>query len=287
MDAKIITSSWVVIGGAIVATPAATCHASTIAPAVMLANVFEDADVDVGQYWVSEKLDGIRAYWDGEKLWSRHGNTISAPAWFTKQLPHVALDGELWTGRNRFEIASSAVLDAEPSDGAWRQIHFMVFDLPQDPHPFEQRLATLNALRSVLPEFAQIVLQRQLASRDELLDELHRVVAMGGEGLMLHRADSLYRGDRSNDLLKLKPSRDAEARVVGYTAGRGKYVGQIGALIVETRQGVRFSVGSGLSDQDRLEPPKLGTWITYRYQTLTANGVPRFARFLRVGSPPP
>jgi DNA ligase 1 len=285
MDAKVITSSWVVIGAVIAAAPNA--HAvSAHAPAVMLANIYEDADVDVSQYWVSEKFDGVRAYWDGTTLWTRHGNTIKAPAWFTEQLPHVALDGELWAGRNRFETTSSAVLDAEPSDEAWRQIRFMVFDLPQSPQPFEQRLATLRSLGSSLPSFVEIVIQRRPTNKDELAAELHRVVSMGGEGLMLHRGNSMYRGERSDDLLKMKPARDAEARVVDYTPGRGKYVGQVGALVVETRDGIRFSIGSGLSDHDRLEPPKLGAWITYRYQTLTANGIPRFARLVRRSLPP-
>ena len=281
MDAKVITSSWVVIGGAL-STASLPAHAiSNGAPAVMLANVYEDGDIDLTQYWVSEKFDGVRAYWDGEKLWTRHGNIINAPAWFTGQLPQVALDGELWAGRNRFEFASSTILDAEPVDAAWRELHFMVFDLPKNPEGFAQRLSTLDSMRNHLPPFVQIVPQRRFSDREQLFDELHRVVAMGGEGLMLHRGDSIYRGERSDDLLKLKPARDAEARVVGYTPGKGKYSGQVGALVVETRDGVRFSIGSGLSDQDRLEPPKKGTWVTYRYQTLTANGIPRFARFVR------
>src|SRR3954464_9960075 len=127
----------------------------------MLANVYEDGDIDVTQYWVSEKFDGVRAYWDGEKLWTRHGNSINAPAWFTGQLPHVALDGELWAGRNRFEFASSTILDAEPLDAAWRELHFMVFDLPKDPQGFAQRLSTLDSMRSNLPPFVQVVPQHR------------------------------------------------------------------------------------------------------------------------------
>jgi DNA ligase len=282
MDARIITSSWVVIGGAIAAASTPAYADSRNAPRVMLANVYEDADVDVTRYWLSEKLDGIRAYWDGEKLWTRHGNLIHAPDWFTRDLPASALDGELWAGHNRFEFVSSVVLDADPQDVSWHEIRFMVFDLPQDAHPFERRLASLTAMRDALPAFVQIVDQRRIKDRDELLDELHRVVASGGEGLMLHRADSLYKADRSDDLLKMKPARDAEARVVDYTPGKGKYAGQVGALVVETRDGIRFSVGSGLSDHDRIDPPKVGSWITYRYQALTIHGVPRFARFVRV-----
>jgi len=287
MDARIVNPSWVLVGGLISIFPAHAGEALTQAPAVMLANVFEDADVDVSGYWVSEKLDGIRAYWDGWALWSRHGNRINAPVWFTNPLPHVALDGELWAGRNRFEFASSTILDAEPSDTAWREIRFMVFDLPERTKPFSQRLEALRSMHEVLPSFVEIVQQHPFVSRELLLDELNRVVTAGGEGLMLHGGDSFYRGDRSDDLLKMKPARDAEARVVDYTAGKGKYAGQVGALVVETRDGLRFSVGSGLSDNDRLDPPKIGTWVTYRYQTLTANGIPRFARLVRKTTPAP
>jgi DNA ligase-1 len=281
MEARIIKSSWILVGGVISIFPAHAGDAPTEAPAVMLANIFDDADVDVSGYWVSEKFDGIRAYWDGRTLWSRHGNRINAPAWFTNPLPRVALDGELWAGRNRFEFVSSTILDAEPSETAWREIRFMVFDLPRDTNPFTERLEALKSIRELLPSFVEIVQQHPFVSRELLLDELHRVVTGGGEGLMLHRGDSLYRGDRSDDLLKMKPARDAEARVVGYTPGKGKYIGHIGALVVEDREGLRFSVGSGLSDQDRLDPPKIGTWVTYRYQTLTAKGIPRFARLVR------
>lgn len=282
MDTKLLffASSCCLIGNTLFAQSAIAGHSTT--PSLMLANVYEDADVDLNQYWVSEKYDGIRAYWDGKQLWTRHGNAIRAPEWFTRDLPATALDGELWAGRNRFEVASSAVLDAMPDDSSWRQIRFMVFDLPKDAHSFDRRLASLNAMQGTLPSFVQIVVQRRCEKHEELLNELHRVVASGGEGLMLHRGDSMYRGERSDDLLKMKPARDAEARVVAYTPGKGKYAGQVGALVVETRDGTRFSIGSGLSDRDRLDPPTIGTWVTYRFQTLTANGIPRFARFVRV-----
>lgn len=281
MDTKLLFASSCCLIGSVLSAQSADAGQSR-APSLMLANVYEDADVDVGKYWVSEKYDGIRAYWDGKQLWTRHGNAIRAPEWFTRDLPRTALDGELWAGRNRFEVASSAVLDAIPDDAAWRQIRFMVFDLPRDPRPFDLRLASLNAIQDALPAFVQIVVQRRCEKREELLNELHRIVASGGEGLMLHRGDSIYRGDRNDDLLKMKPARDAEARVVDYTPGKGKYAGQVGALVVEARDGTRFSIGSGLSDRDRLDPPRIGTWVTYRFQTLTANGIPRFARFVRV-----
>jgi DNA ligase-1 len=111
---------------------------------------------------------------------------------------------------------------------------------------------------------------------------LREVVDVGGEGLMLHRGSSQYRAGRSDDLLKLKPSTDAEAVVVGYLPGKGKYAGMLGALVVQRADGVQFGLGSGLTDHQRSNPPPLGTRITYTYQGVTARGVPRFARLLRV-----
>jgi DNA ligase-1 len=106
-------------------------------------------------------------------------------------------------------------------------------------------------------------------------------VAAGGEGLMLHREDSIYRAVRGDDLLKLKVGQDAEARVVGYIEGKGKYSGMMGALQVQTRAGVQFRLGTGFNDQQRKQPPAIGVWVTYTYQGVTEKGVPRFARFVR------
>ena len=109
------------------------------------------------------------------------------------------------------------------------------------------------------------------------------VVKQGGEGLMLHRGASHYRAERNDDLLKLKPYQDAEARVVGHLPGKGKYAGMLGALEVETAEGLRFRLGSGLSDAERRAPPPLGCRVTYRYNGINEKtGTPRFARFMRI-----
>jgi DNA ligase-1 len=44
-------------------------------------------NMKINNWYMSEKLDGIRAYWDGEKLLSKNGNIIHAPIWFIKDLP--------------------------------------------------------------------------------------------------------------------------------------------------------------------------------------------------------
>ncbi len=249
------------------------------APPLLLANMFRE-DVDLPRYWVSEKYDGIRAYWNGSELVTRNGNPVPAPGWFTANLPDLPLDGELWTGRGRFEALARTVRDVIPDDDGWRSVRFMVFDLPAHPGTFDQRLVALGKLQLVAP--AEVVPQFRVADRDSLARKLREIVDAGGEGLMLHRGDSYYVAGRSDDLLKLKPTLDAEARVVGHLPGKGKYEGMMGALRVERPDGLRFLLGTGFSDAQRRNPPAVGSWVTYSFTSLTAKGRPRFARFIRV-----
>lgn len=248
----------------------------------MLANVWRAEHV-LADFWVSEKLDGVRGYWDGARLWTRGGQLVPAPSWFTAGWPTEALDGELWAGRGRFEFAQSTVATDVPSDAAWREMRFMVFDLPADPQPFDRRkdrLVTLMGDASVA--WLQPVAQQKVASRAELRSLLNRSTASGAEGLMLHRGASLYRAVRSDDLLKLKLHDDAEARVVAYLPGKGRYVGMMGALVVEMPTGKRFRLGTGFVDADRRSPPAIGSVVTYRYRGTNPSGIPRFASYLRV-----
>ena len=252
------------------------------APPLLLANVYRD-DIDLDQYWVSEKLDGVRAWWDGEALVSRSGNRFNAPPWFIEHFPTVQLDGELWMGRGAFERLSGAVRRQIPDDAQWRGIRFMVFDLPLSPATFDRRLQRLREMFEAIesPSIA-LVEQFRVADRDELMDVLDRVVAGGGEGLMLHKGSSLYTAGRSDDLLKLKVYEDAEAVVVGHLPGKGRLAGMLGALVVETPGGQRFRLGTGFSDEERRDPPPLGATVTYKYYGKTRRGVPRFASFSRI-----
>lgn len=241
------------------------------------------AGIDPADYWVSEKLDGVRAQWDGEALRLRSGARIAAPEWFIAGLPAEALDGELWLGRRRFDELSGLIRRAAPSDPGWREVRYMVFELPRVSGDFSARVARMRELVVATDRpWLQLVEQFRVADHASLMRELERVVASGGEGLMLHRADAPVVDGRSSALLKLTPWQDAEARVTGYVAGKGRLTGQVGALIVETEDGRRFRIGSGLTDALRAAPPPVGTQITYRYRELTAAGMPRFPRFLRV-----
>lgn len=268
----------------------AALSAPTLAPAapppLLLANDYADAEVDVARYWVSEKYDGVRAYWDGKHLVTRAGNTIHAPEWFTRNWPTEPLDGELWAGRGRFEQVTATVRDLEPNDSAWRHIRFMVFDLPAHGGTFSARLETLRSLlASTRIDWLREVTQSRVADDTALHIQLDTITAAGAEGLMLHKEDSLYRAERNDDLLKLKPHQDAEARVIAHLPGQGKYLGMLGSLLVRTADGVEFRIGTGFTDEQRRHPPPIGSWITYSYHNVTARGIPRFARFLRARLP--
>jgi len=245
-----------------------------------LAEVYA-GQVDPARCFVSEKYDGVRALWDGRVLRHRSGRVVSAPPSFLAALPAAPLDGELWLGRGRFDALSARVRRAEPDERDWREVRYMVFDTPVGGVPFATRLGRLAALVPQLPARVEVAPQWRVADRVELERALARTVAAGGEGLMLHVADAAHAPGRSDALLKLKPHLDAEAVVVGHRAGSGKYRGLVGALQVETAQGRRFFIGSGLGDAMRRDPPAIGTTITYRYRELTSTGLPRFATYLR------
>lgn len=252
------------------------------APAMLLAETYA-AGVDVSRYLVSEKYDGVRAQWDGRALRFRGGGTVPAPAWFTDRFPAVPLDGELWLGHGQFDALSGIVRKQIAVDTEWRAVRYLVFELPDAPGNFAARHAQLRALIGAAGvPWLVAVEQTTVASHAELLRRLDAVVRAGGEGLMLHRADAPYVTGRSDALLKLKPWLDAEAVVVGHVPGQGKYTGMTGALEMAMPDGKRFRLGSGLTDALRRAPPPLGTRLTYRYQNLTRNGLPRHPRYLRI-----
>ena len=265
---------------AIAAFPALPALAAD-APALLLAQVYRPG-LPLQDYWVSEKYDGVRGFWDGRTLRTRGGETVQAPAWFTAGWPEVPMDGELWAGRGRFSHAQSTTRQQQPGDVAWRQMRFMVFDLPGDKGTFDERLPALNALVESLGQpWVQAVPQRRVANDAALQALLHRTVRAGGEGLMLHRGASLYRAGRSDDLIKVKTHEDTEARVVAHLPGKGRHAGRLGALLVETPSGQRFRLGAGFSDADRESPPPVGSWVTYRFRGTHDGGLPRFASFVR------
>lgn len=279
---------WIVVAGLvwIVALP---CAALAAPPPVELVDVYHGG-VDLAQYWVSEKFDGVRGYWDGHRLLTRGGTAIAAPAWFTQNWPAVPMDGELWAGYGRFARASVIVRSAGSDDAAWHEMSYRVFDLPAHGGRFDARVPAIIATVAAIGDpWVVAVHQFHVADDAQLQAALRRVLAKGGEGLVLHRGGVPYQAGRGAGLLKLKPYDDAEARVVAIKPGRGRLAGVMGSIEVRTQEGRRFSIGSGFSHDDRAHPPPVGSWVTYRFNGHTAKGTPRFVRFLRrrPDGPPP
>jgi DNA ligase-1 len=249
-------------------------------PPVLLAHKWEG--MDPTGWWMSEKLDGVRAYWNGKTFISRLGNAFLAPAWFTEGLPESPLDGELWYGRKLFQKTTSIVRRTDGSD-EWKKLTYVVFDAPEDGRPFEKRLEFCRDwMECEEPPYARWHPHELCQGREHLLEELRKVEALGGEGLMLRKAGSRYEVGRSSTLLKVKTFHDDEARVVAHVAGAGRHEGRLGSLLCELRNGKRFNVGTGLSDHEREDPPPVGAIITYRFQELTDDGIPRFPSYVGV-----
>jgi len=254
-------------------------------PPVLLAQSFEDFDdLDPTGWWYSEKLDGVRGYWNGKDFISRQGNVFHAPDWFKAGLPDHPLDGELWMARKSFQKTISVVkrLDAGKQ---WESIRYVVFDAPHMKAPFEDRMIYLWNLMpkgSARIPWAEVHPHSKLQSRKHLMDELRAYEALGAEGLMIRKPGSLYEARRSATLLKVKPFKDAEAEVISHEPGKGRHKGRLGALVVRMPNGKTFNVGTGLSDADRDSPPKIGATITYRYTEHTDDGIPKCASFVCV-----
>ena len=248
---------------------------------MLLAHAWDNA-TDLAGWWMSEKLDGVRAWWDGTRFLSRQGNLYHAPSWFTAGLPKEPLDGELWLDRKAFQRTVSIVRRHDQSQD-WRQISYVIFDAPGVQEPFEGRQAFLRELFRLrrLP-YARHLDQAHCRGLADMQAELARVEALGGEGLMLRQPGSPYEAGRSTTLLKVKTFHDAEGYVIEHLPGKGRHAGRLGAVVVELPGGVTFNVGTGFTDAQRENPPAIGSLITYRFQELTDRGVPRFPSFVRV-----
>ncbi|HTV43406.1 MAG TPA: DNA ligase [Candidatus Sulfotelmatobacter sp.] len=250
-------------------------------PPLLLAESWDNA-ADLSGWWMSEKLDGVRAYWDGKQFLSRQGHIYYAPDWFIEGLPAVPLDGELWIDRKKFQRTVSIVRRQDKNE-LWKEVRFLIFDAPAANGGFEERLAFLkDALARAVAKFAREHVHERCKNLDALRAELKRVEALGGEGLMLRQPGSKYVAGRSTTLLKVKTFHDAEAIVIGHQAGAGRHKGRMGALLVRLPDGADFAIGTGFSDGERENPPGIGATVTFRYQELSDAGVPRFPSWVGV-----
>jgi DNA ligase-1 len=218
----------------------------------------------------------VRAYWDGSKLLSRLGNVFHAPDWFIQGLPEHPLDGELFLDRKSFQKTVAIVRRQDKSDH-WKKIKFLIFDAPAQGGCFEDRVKLIEALKK--HPYAIAHPHVVCTGIDHLKEELSRIEALGGEGVMLRQPRSMYVAGRSSTLLKVKSFKDDEAVVIAHQAGAGRHKGRLGALVVRLPNGKEFSIGTGFSDKERETPPPVGSTVVFRYQELSDGGVPRFPSF--------
>jgi len=231
-----------------------------------LANTYEGQPP--AGWLMSEKLDGVRALWDGKQFISRNGNVFHAPAWFTAQLPSVALDGELFMGRGMFQQAVGIV---RGKAGDWSAIKFHVFDAPEAQGDFMARLQyAQNALQGVsVAQLVEHIACESEAHLDTFFDEIR---ALGGEGVMLRNPAMAYEQRRTNNLLKIKWVDSDEATVIAHKTN----------AVTVSWMGVIFDLGAGFTNAVRASLPAIGAQVSFAFCGTTDSGKPRFPTFLAV-----
>jgi len=237
---------------------------------------------DITGWVMSEKLDGIRGYWDGKRLLTRKGVHLHPPPWFIKNFPDFELDGELWSTQGKFEFIQSVVLDTTPGPG-WENIHYHIFEVPNTAGTFFERLDRAKQWFNSHPaDHVRVIPQILIHSRSDLDRFFLEVASRGGEGVIVKDPDKPYHTGRSAHVLKVKKARDMEGLVIGINKGKGKYENAMGSLTLKLGNGVVFKLGTGFTDAVRNNPPAVGTTVTFKYHGFSKNGVPKFASFLRV-----
>ena len=227
---------------------------------------------------MSEKLDGIRAYWDGKNLYTKNGNKIFTPKDFTANFPTFELDGELWSRRDDFENIQNIVLDKTPTN-KWTEITYNIFESPNSKGDFYQRLEKIKDWFEKNPNKNVNIIKQYLCKNErELNTFLEKIISLKGEGIIIKNPKLAYINKRNENILKVKKFYDDEGIVqkINYEKGVMKN------LTIKLKNGINFNLGNGFSDLQRLNPPKIGEQITFKYYDLTKNGKPKFASFLRI-----
>lgn len=247
---------------------------------------------NLNEYLMSEKLDGVRGIWNGHTLTTRKNYIIKTPEFFTKDFPPFMLDGELWIKRNDFDTISSLIRKNSIDEDIWKQVSYNVFDVPQACEDFHIKECNLENRLMVLKQYLQrnpqtyikIIPQISVENKEKLENFYQQIIKNKGEGIVIRKNDTPYERKRSIYAMKLKPYEDAECEIIGYTQGKGKYKGKIGAVLCKMldNKAQIIKIGSGLKDKDRKNPPPIGTIITYKFNGLTKNKLPRFPVFLRI-----
>lgn len=269
------------------------CACFAFASDILLLNKISEQEIrkkNFNGYLMSEKLDGVRGIWEAGKFKTRQDNPIHTPSYFTYNFPSFKLDGELWIARAKFDEVSALIRSDNLDSSLWKSVTYNVFDVPNACEEFKLTPCTLSNRLKVLERYLQqnpnpyIKIIKQIPIKDqEHLKEFYKdIVFNKGEGVVIRKDFAPYEKGRSKNALKLKPYKDAECKVIAYTEGKGKFQGKIGALLCQMPNDRVIKIGSGLKDKDRENPPKIGSIITYKFNGLTKNSLPRFPVFLHI-----
>ncbi len=258
-----------------------SCNSLASKPDLFLLKTHDDSKEVVG--WVmSEKLDGIRGFWTGKELLTRGGKRLNPPTWFTQNYPPFALDGELWTKRADFENVSS-IVRSKNSNNRWQQITHQIFEVPNQSGGLLERLNVLDTyLDNHSVAHLKVLKQTKITDQQQLQDFLAEVTSNKGEGVVVRNPDSLYATGRLSSALKVKKYFDTECVVLKVLPGKGKYLGKMGSVLCQDDNGKQLKVGSGFKDKDRVNPPAIGSKITFKYYGFTKKGNYKYPVYLRV-----
>ncbi len=240
---------------------------------------YDNSKHTITNWYMSEKLDGIRAYWNGKELLSKNGNKIYTPNWFIKDFPPFELDGELWTKRNDFENIQNIVLDENPTI-KWEGITYNIFEVPNTNGDFNKRLEKIKLWLDSNPnKYIKIIPQKICKNEIELDNFLKELLKQKAEGVIIKNPNLDYFVGRSDDILKVKNFYDDEGLVIGLNYSKDN---KFKSLKIKLNNGVVFNLGGGFSDIERKNPPKIGDIVTFKYYDLTKNNKPKFASYLRI-----
>lgn len=243
------------------------------------AKIYDKSKHNITNWYMSEKLDGIRAYWNGKEFISKNGNKIYAPDWFIKDFPNFELDGELWSKRDDFENIQNIVLDINPTS-KWNEITYNIFEVPNTEGNFDKRLEKIKSWLEKNPnKFIKIIPQKICKNDSELNNYLKELIDKKAEGLIVKNPELNYFTGRNENILKVKKFYDEEGFVIGLNYSKDN---KFKSLKLKLENGVIFNLGGGFSDKQRENPPKIGDIVTFKYYDLTKNNKPKFASFLRV-----
>jgi DNA ligase 1 len=219
--------------------------------AILLTDYFGQT---VDGWLASEKIDGIRALWNGREFISRNGVTFAVPDWFKVGMPDCPLDGEFFAGSLGLTISAT-------QSGRWQEVVFHAFDAPSEDK-FKDRVARLATM--ALPAHCDVV-RHWLTDTVGAIRKADEIAGAGGEGLVVRDPSKPYAAGRSSAALKIKPTRSAEMIVHGYH-GKG---------IIGDWCGVTVKLNTG-------EKVELGDRVTFAFSGVTDNGIPRCPSFVAI-----